>query len=30
MYVTEIGAGSGKPKDDRPLLKGKGGQARLL
>ena len=30
IYVTEIGAGSGKPKGDRPLLKGKGGQARLL
>jgi hypothetical protein len=30
IYVTEIGAGSGKPKGNRPLLKGKSGQARLL
>jgi polysaccharide biosynthesis protein PslG len=30
IYVTEIGAGSGKPKENRPLLRGKGGQARLL
>lgn len=33
IYVTEIGAGSGKPakaKDKRPLVKGKRGQARLL
>jgi Glycosyl hydrolase catalytic core len=33
IYVTEIGAGSGKPskkKDKRPLVKGEKGQARLL
>ena len=33
IYVTEIGAGSGKPskkKDKRPLVKGEGGQAKLL
>jgi Cellulase (glycosyl hydrolase family 5) len=30
IYVTEIGAGSAKPRGERPLLKGKRGQARLL
>jgi hypothetical protein len=33
IYVTEIGAGSGKPskkKDKRPLVKGEKGQAKLL
>jgi hypothetical protein len=30
LLVTEIGWGSAKPEGDRPLLKGKKGQARLL